>query len=182
MKPTCRSSNTSLVRGRVSRIGRAALWLSFVAVLSAQAAFAQSVTATLVVGSSPAAVAVNPVTDTIYVVNSSGNSVSVINGATNSVIATVNTGSNPVALAVNPLSNMVYVVNNGSSNITAINGATNATSTITDANAISPVAVALDPLTNMVYVANFESNNLTVINGTGNTVAATVGAGNNPTA
>jgi YVTN family beta-propeller protein len=166
----------------VSRIGRAAIWLLFAAALSVQGTFAQNVTASVLVGSSPAAVAVNPVTDTIYVVNSSGNSVSVINGATNAVTATVNTGTNPVALAVNPLSNMVYVVNNGSSNITAINGATNATSTITNPNGIGPVAVALNPLTNMVYVANFESNNLTVINGTGNTVAATVGAGNNPTA
>jgi YVTN family beta-propeller protein len=159
-----------------------ALWL-FVAVLFlAQTALAQDVTATIGVGNSPAAVAVNPVTGTIYVVNSASGTVSVINGVTNSLTATVNTGSNPIAVAVNPLSNMVYVANNGSNNITVINGATNTTSTVTDPNAIGPMAVALDPLTNVVYVANFESNNLTVINGAGNNVAATVGVGNNPTA
>ncbi|MGO9127974.1 MAG: beta strand repeat-containing protein, partial [Terriglobales bacterium] len=152
------------------------------AVLLVKSAFPQNVTATISVGNSPAAVAVNPVTSTIYVVNSASDSVSVINGATNSLVATVNTGTDPVALAVNPLSNMVYVVNHGSNNITVINGATNAASTVTDPNAIAPVAVALNPLTNMVYVANSGSNNLTVINGSGNTVAGSVGVGNNPTA
>jgi len=113
-----------------------ALWL-FVAVLFlAQTALAQDVTATIGVGNSPAAVAVNPVTGTIYVVNSASGTVSVINGVTNSLTATVNTGSNPIAVAVNPLSNMVYVANNGSNNITVINGATNTTSTVTDPNAI----------------------------------------------
>lgn len=144
-------------------------------------AMAQNVTATVGVGNSPAAVAVNPVTSTIYVVNTASNTVSVINGTTNSLTATVTTGSNPVALAVNPVSNMVYVANNGSSNITVIDGATNTTSTITDPNAISPVAVALNPITNMVYVANIESNNLSVINGAGNTLAGSVGVGNLPT-
>jgi YVTN family beta-propeller protein len=158
------------------------LWLAVAVVLCAQVAFAQNVTATVGVANSPVAVAVNPVTGNVYVVNSASDSVSVINGATNAVIATVSTGTDPVALAVNPVSNMVYVVNNGSNNITVINGATNAASTITDPNAIGPTAVALNPATNTVYVANFESNNLTVINGAGNAVTATVGVGNNPTA
>ena len=163
------------------RCGRAAVCLLFAVALSAQTAFSQAVTASLTVGSSPAAIAVNPSTGTVYVANSAGNSVSVINGATNTV-TTVSTGTNPVALAVNPLTNTIYVVNSGSNNVTVINGATNVPSTVTDPNAISPSAVALDPLTNMVYVANSGSNNLTVINGTGNTVAATVSVGNSPAA
>jgi YVTN family beta-propeller protein len=166
----------------VSSVGREAVFLLLGLVLSAQAAFSQNVTASIGVGNSPAAVAVNPVTGTLYVVNSASDSVSVINVATNTVTATVSTGTSPVALAVNPVSNMIYVVNNGSNNITVINGATNAASTVTDPNAIGPTAVALNPLTNVVYVANSQSNNLTVINGAGNTVAATVGVGSNPTA
>ncbi len=164
------------------RRGRVAIWLLFVVVLSVHTAFPQTVTATVGVGNSPAAVAVNPVTSTIYVVNTASDTVSVINGATNSVTATVNTGSNPIALAVNPVSNMIYVANNGSSNITVINGATNTASTVTDPNAISPVAIALNPLTNMVYVANSESNNLTVINGAENMLVGSIGVGNIPTA
>ncbi|MGA9897112.1 MAG: choice-of-anchor D domain-containing protein [Terriglobales bacterium] len=150
--------------------------------LSVHTAFPQTVTATVGVGNSPAAVAVNPVTSTIYVVNTASDTVSVINGATNSVTATVNTGSNPIALAVNPVSNMIYVANNGSSNITVINGATNTASTVTDPNAISPIAITLNPLTNMVYVANSESNNLTVINGAENMLVGSIGVGNIPTA
>jgi len=168
-------------QGNRSRFERAVLFLLF-AVLLTRPALPQTVTATLNVGSSPAAIAVNPVTSTVYVVNSAGNSVSVINGATNSVTATVSTGTNPVAVAVNSLTNTVYVANNGSNNITVINGANNTASTVTDPNAIAPVALALDPLTNMVYVADSGSNNLTVINGAGNTVAATVGVGTNPSA
>jgi YVTN family beta-propeller protein len=165
-----------------SRLVRAALWLLFGVLLSAGVALPQSVTSTIGVGNSPVAIAVNPVTSTIYVVNTASDTVSVINGATNSLTTTVNTGSNPVAVAVNPLTNMIYVANNGSSNITVINGATNVASTVTDPNAISPIAVALNPLTNMVYVANSESNNLTVINGAGNTLVGSVGVGNIPAA
>jgi YVTN family beta-propeller protein/adhesin HecA-like repeat protein len=150
--------------------------------LWARTALPQTVTASVAVGNSPVAIAVNPVTSTIYVVNTASDTVSVINGTTNSVVATVNTGSNPIAVAVNPLSNMIYVANNGSSNITVINGATNTASTVTDPNAISPIAIALNPITNMVYVANSESNNLTVINGASNTLVGSVGVGNIPAA
>ncbi len=180
-QPLSRFQITS-AQANAFRLGRAALWLLFAVVLSVHTAFPQTVTATVGVGNSPAAVAVNPVTSTIYVVNTASDTVSVINGATNSVTATVNTGSNPIALAVNPVSNMIYVANNGSSNITVINGATNTASTVTDPNAISPIAIALNPLTNMVYVANSESNNLTVINGAENMLVGSIGVGNIPTA
>ncbi len=163
-------------------MARAGLWLLLGMVLSAGTALPQNVTTTIGVGNSPAAIAVNPVTSTIYVVNSASNSVSVIDGATNAITTTVNVGTTPVALAVNPLTNMVYVANNGSNDVTVINGATNVPSTITNPNGIAPVAVALNPLSNLIYVANSGSNNLTVINGANNTVVATVGAGSNPNA
>jgi YVTN family beta-propeller protein len=190
MKATCHASvpgagfsfSRTSPQADHSRVARAALWLLFGCVLWARAALPQNVTGTIGVGNSPAAIAVNPVTSTIYVVNSAGNSVSVINGATNTLTTTVTTGTTPVALAVNPLTNMVYVANNGSNNITVIDGTNNTASTITNPNGIAPVAVALNPVTNIVYVANGGSNNLTVINGANNTVVATVGGGSNPTA
>jgi YVTN family beta-propeller protein len=175
-------TNTSSTQANGLRFQRAALWLLLGVLLSAGTALPQTVTASVAVGSSPVAIAVNPVTSTIYVVNTASDTVSVINGATNSVVATVNTGSNPIAVAVNPLSNMIYIANNGSSNVTVINGATNTASTVTDPNAISPIAIALNPITNMVYVANSESNNLTVINGASNTLVGSVGVGNIPAA
>ena len=60
-------------------------------------------------GSSPYAVAVNPVTNKIYVTNLHGSSVTVIDGATNST-TTVATGTFPTCLAVNPVTNKIYVL------------------------------------------------------------------------
>ena len=53
---------------------------------------AETVTASLVAGTNPYAVAVNPMTNKIYVANYNSNNVSVIDGATNSTI-TVTTGT-----------------------------------------------------------------------------------------
>ncbi len=69
-------------------------------------------TATVNVGVQPLAVAVNPVTNRVYVANSYSNSVTVIDGATNAVTATVPLGTYPNAVAVNPVTNKIYVVNN----------------------------------------------------------------------
>ena len=62
-------------------------------------------------GDYPGAVAVNPVTNKIYVVNNSGGDVTVIDGATNDTTMAP-AGQNPVAVAVNPVTNNIYVVNN----------------------------------------------------------------------
>ena len=74
------------------------------------------------------AVAVNPVTNKIYVANSSG-TVTVIDGATNTT-TTVAAGTAPIAVAVNPVTNKIYVANQGSNNVTVIDGATNTTTTV----------------------------------------------------
>ena len=73
--------------------------------------------------------AVNPVTNKIYVANSDSNNVTVIDGATNST-TTVPVGHRPAAVAVNPVTNKIYVANSGSNNVTVIDGATNTTTTV----------------------------------------------------
>ncbi len=80
-------------------------------------------------GSHPIAVAVNPVTGKVYVVNNSSANVTVIDGATNTT-STVTAGNEPIAVAVNPVTGKVYVANEFSNNVTVIDGATNATSTV----------------------------------------------------
>src|SRR5579862_3343421 len=104
--------------------------------LSAAGLGAQTVAATVAVGTQPFAVAVNPVTNQIYVVNYGGNSVTVIDGATNTT-TTLAVGSNPVGVAVNPITNQIYVTNYYSSSVTVINGATN--------TVITTVSVGLNP-------------------------------------
>jgi YVTN family beta-propeller protein len=123
-------------------------------------------------------VAVNPVTNKVYVANSGSSNVTVIDGATNDT-ATVTVGSHPGAVAVNPVTNRIYVANNNSNNLTVIDGATNDTTTVTAGTV--PYAVAVNPVTNRIYVVNRYSNNLTVIDGATND-ATTVTAGANPNA
>ena len=56
-------------------------------------------------------VVVNPNTNHIFVTSSSSNSVSVIDGATNTVLAVFTTGADPFAAAVNKNTNRVYIGN-----------------------------------------------------------------------
>ncbi len=146
--------------------------------LASPFASAQRVTTTVSVGTNPHAVAMNPVTNKIYIANYSSNNVTVIDGATNST-TTVSAGTNPSAVAVDTVSNKIYVANNGSANVTVIDGATNATTVVSAGT--NPSAVAVNPLTNKIYVANNGSANVTVINGATN-ATATVSAGTDPSA
>ena len=145
---------------------------------------AQTVTATIATGSVTKGVAVNPVTNKIYVANTNNGTVTVIDGATNNT-STVPVGSNPYAVAVNPVTNKIYVTScysgTGCSNtVTVIDGATNDTSTIP--TGMSPQALAVNPVTNKIYVANTNSNTVTVIDGATNTVTSTVNVGTSPIA
>lgn len=145
--------------------------------------WAQAVVATVPLGgpgAEPQAVAVNPVTNKIYVAGGAITVIgviTVIDGATNATTS-VQAGVVPVAVAVNSVTNKIYVANqgdkiNGSSrgNITVIDGLTNATTTVTDPNAAFPSAVAVNPVTNKIYVANLgpTAGSVTVIDGATNT-------------
>jgi YVTN family beta-propeller protein len=142
--------------------------------LSANAAV---VTTTVPVGSDPFCVAVDPSTDTVYVTNYSGNTVSAIDGATNTVTVTV--GGAPAGDGVDPSTDTVYVANADSNTVSVINVATNAvTATITVDS--DPEGVGVNLATDTVYVANARSATVSVINGVTNTVTATVTVGGSP--
>jgi YVTN family beta-propeller protein len=131
---------------------------------------------TLTAATSPSQLAVNPVTNKIYVANSLNNNVVVIDGATNAATP-VPTGTSPYGLTVNPITNTIYVANAKSNNITIIDGATNSTSTLVGGT--YPWVLAVNDVTNKVYVANSSSNNVTAIDGATNSTA-TVNAGSTP--
>jgi len=137
----------------------------------------QTVMATIPIANDPTAVAVNPVTNKIYIAAgvswTQAGTVTVIDGSTNST-ATVTAGIRPVAIAVNPVTNKIYVANQGCAgplgcgyrgNITVIDGATNSTTTLHDPNANGPRAIAVNLITNRIYVANLWTGNITVIDG-----------------
>jgi uncharacterized repeat protein (TIGR01451 family) len=121
-------------------------------------------------------VAVNPVTNKVYVTTLNSNSVTVIDGMTNAT-TTVAVGAFPYSVAVNPVTNKIYVANSDSNNVTVIDGATNAT--ITLPAGATPYSLAVNPVTNTIYVANYGGSSVTVIDGATNattTVAAGSGA------
>src|SRR2546423_14504712 len=61
-------------------------------------------------GTQPNAVAVNPVTNKIYVANYLSNNVTVIDGSNNST-STIAAGTKPYAVGINPVTNKIYVAN-----------------------------------------------------------------------
>jgi YVTN family beta-propeller protein len=121
-------------------------------------------------------VAVNSVTNQIYVANQTSNTVTVIDGATNDT-STVNVDLNPAWLAVNPVTNQIYVANFGSNTVTVIDGATLNTASVTVGNA--PSMVVVDPVTNKIYVANYADGTMTMIDGATNNTT-TIAVGNSP--
>ena len=88
-------------------------------------AAADSVGATVAAETNPIAMAVNPVTNKIYVANFNSSSVTAIDGTDNST-DTVATGTYPRAVAVNPATNRIYIANWGTNNMTVIDGSTTA--------------------------------------------------------
>jgi len=151
---------------RRSRHAWFALFVLIVAVTSLPA-IAQVVTATVLAGGAPDYVAVNAVTNTIYVANYCGSdptcqspgTVTIIDGATQST-QSVPVGVHPVYVAVDPVTNTIYVLNNcgtdlnclSSGSVTVINGATLATQNV--AVGSQPFVLAVNSVTNTIYVAN----------------------------
>ncbi len=125
-------------------------------------AFGQRVVATIQPVDYPSAIAVNSVTNQIYVASDMDNVVTVINGATNTT-TTVPVGRYPHDIAVNSVTNKIYVPNVRDNTVTVIDGVTLATSTVPVGSA--PAALAVNPVTNKIYVTNADDNTVTVIDG-----------------
>lgn len=115
---------------------------------------------------SPRAVVVNPSTHKVYVVNSAGSTVTVIDDVTHST-TTVKVGDAPAAIAINSVSNKVYVGNGGSGTVSVIDGATNAITATVPVGEL-PYVVAVNPASDKVYVSRTFGNTITVIDGKSN--------------
>ncbi len=72
-----------------------------------------------------------------YIANRGGNTVSVIDTSTNSVVDTVTVGGNPRGVAVNPAGTRVYVANDSSGTVSVIDSSTN--------NVVDTVTVGSNP-------------------------------------
>ena len=126
------------------------------------AAPANTVVGTVNVGVTPAGLAVTPDNKFIYVANNNnygitnGDSVTVINAATNLPVLTITDASfnQPYTVTINPAGTIAYVTNSNSSTITIINIATNTViGTITGFD--GPSGMAITPDGNTAYVNNY---------------------------
>ena len=70
----------------------------------------------------------DPSTDTVYVTNQYGNTVSVVDGATSTVTATIGVGLQPTGMGIDPATGSVYIANHGDDSVSVID---EASSTVT---------------------------------------------------
>src|SRR3954454_21961679 len=98
-----RWSSVESSKGRIMK--KRALFIYAIALLAlflnvGRTVIGDVVVATVPVGNTPVAVAVNPVNNKIYVANADSSSVTVIDGADNSTV-NITTGSNPISIGIN---------------------------------------------------------------------------------
>jgi YVTN family beta-propeller protein len=137
--------------------------LLFIAWLSPRS-FSQQVIATIKVGKWPVYLAADQKTNRVFVSNQFDDTVSVIDGDTNTVAATVAVGRYPNGVAVNPRTNTIYVANLNGGSLSIIDGTTLKTSTLRLGP--SPAKVAVNTSTNRVYVTlENEQGSLAVVDG-----------------
>ena len=129
--------------------------------------------------SSCVALCSNPQRNKIY--SAGGDSVVVIDAATNQVVANLPSGGSPAALCYSAQDDKVYCANNGGNTITVINGASDSV-VATVATGRWPGALCCNPQDNKVYSANELDGDVTVIDCAVDTVTATVPVGDGPVA
>ena len=112
-----------------------------------------------------------------YVTNFGGDSVSVINTATNSLVEKIPVGEEPVGIAINSSCTTAYVVNFLSNSISAINlGRNNVFDTLTSPDIQSPNDVIISPDDSTLYVDG-PSNNVLVIDTSTLSISTTIPVG-----
>jgi YVTN family beta-propeller protein len=127
-------------------------------------AFPQQVIATIKVGTWPVYLAADQKTNRVYVSNQWDDSVSVIDGVTNTVTSAVKVGRYPNGIAVNSKTNTIYVANLKGGSLSIIDGTTLKTSTLRLGP--DPAKVAVNNSTNRVYVTlEDEPGSLAVVDG-----------------
>jgi len=140
-----------------------------------------AVTGTIPVGSTPVAVAFSRDGTRAYVAALFGDTVSVIDTATNTVVGTISTGA-PSAVAVSKDGTRLYIVNLRSNSVSVIDTATNLVTGAPIAVGGRPLAASISPDGSHLYVVNSDDYTVSVIDTATNTVTATIPVGVVPTA
>jgi YVTN family beta-propeller protein len=101
----------------------------------------------------------------VYVVNNLGNSVTVIDAISRTVVATLSGNFNrPYHIAANPVTGKVYVPNFGNHTVSVISGTTVSSVNLAVGDpSTQPYGVAVDETRNVVYVATVDSHRVVAI-------------------
>ncbi|HTT25623.1 MAG TPA: YncE family protein, partial [Thermoplasmata archaeon] len=129
----------------------------------------------------PSSATWDPANGYLYVTNFGaillgGNTVSVVNGATDTSLATLPVGDDPISSVYDPADGYVYVMNYGTTDNVSVLSGTSVIGAI--AVGSNPSGGIYDPSDGNVYVWNTKSANISVINGT--SVVATINVGIDP--
>jgi YVTN family beta-propeller protein len=132
------------------------------------------------VGSKPGAIAVNPQTNKIYVVNSGESTVSVIDSNSGNIAKKIPVGISPTSIAVDTSGNKIYVANQNSSTVSVIDGYND--SEITKIRVgYSPQDILFDSNSHTLYVAD-SNGSVYVISTLSNRVTTNSAIGGRPIA
>ena len=140
-----------------------------------------AVIANIPVDSSPNFNLVDSANDRVYVANTFGSTVSVINTTTDTLIATVPVGAQPDELRLNSGISRLYVNNFADGTVTIIDTNTNTVITTVTVGA-NPNRMRVNTALDRVYTVNQGDNTVSIIDGSTNTdsVITTVTVGSNP--
>jgi YVTN family beta-propeller protein len=139
---------------------------------------ANTVVATITVGSGPWGVAYDSAKHEIFVPNNGPGTLSVIDDTTNTISTTITIGVEPNNAVYDSGKHEVFVANSASNTVSVIDDSTNTVvATITGLHA--PTALAYDSAKGEIFVANFNGS-VSVIDDNTNSIIATITAGTNP--
>jgi YVTN family beta-propeller protein len=117
----------------------------------------------ITVGSSPSAIAINPLGTRLYVSNGGSSTVSVVDTVTNLEITKVSVGSQPSGLAVSADGTKVYALSRATNKVTVFSTANNQVIGSAAVGA-SPRGIVLSSDGQVGYVTNYTSGTVTVLN------------------
>jgi YVTN family beta-propeller protein len=140
-------------------------------------------TAGLRLRNNPYSIAVDAITNRIYLTNIQSGTVSVIDGQKDNILTDIKVGTSPSAIDVNPDSGRIFVANRDSDTVSVIDGSTN-TVIANIAVGAKPDDIVIDPteegITTLIFVSNSNSDTVSVIDGSTNTVIANINVGQEP--
>jgi YVTN family beta-propeller protein len=119
-------------------------------------------TSVITAGHGTTGMAVNPVSNEIYMTNSTDNTVTFINGTTLNT-TTLGVGASPADVEVNPDTYKIYVTNSGDNTLTTINGVSHGEGTLGVGG--GPASAVVNPVTNRIYIINSNDNTVSVVGG-----------------